>query len=191
MIFVTVGSQMPFDRLIEAVDSWASRNPKQEIQGQIARGRYRPQHFDACDFMSPEAFREAVFEADFVVAHAGMGVILTALEFGTPLVVMPRQGALGETRNDHQFATARHVCQRPSIEVAWDENQIPQRLRDLGALRPAPRITSHASIELLSALRAFVQHGDRPAMIPTADPVLSPARVAGAQEEEWRSADAA
>ena len=46
-----------------------------------------------------------------IVAHAGMGTILTALETGKRLLVMPRRAALGEHRNDHQLAT---VSRSPS-----------------------------------------------------------------------------
>ena len=41
-----------------------------------------------------------------VIAHDEMGSIITALEMGKPIVVMPRRAELGEHRNDHQVAAA-------------------------------------------------------------------------------------
>ena len=56
--------------------------------------------------MSPKECTDRMVAADAIIAHAGMGTILTALEMGKPLLVMPRRAELGEHRNDHQLATA-------------------------------------------------------------------------------------
>ena len=42
MIFATVGTQLPFDRLIVALDQWAASSPDVEVFAQIGRGEYRP-----------------------------------------------------------------------------------------------------------------------------------------------------
>jgi len=57
-----------------------------------------------------------------------MGTIITALELDKPILVMPRRGDLGETRNDHQLATARRLHALGLIEVALDEAELRSRL---------------------------------------------------------------
>ena len=44
MIFVTIGSMFPFDRLIRAMDAFAQANPGTEILAQIGTGDYVPAH---------------------------------------------------------------------------------------------------------------------------------------------------
>ena len=66
--------------------------------------------------------------ADAIIGHAGIGTIITALQLAKPLLVMPRQGALRETRNDHQLATARRFCNFPSVHVAQDEHDLQRWL---------------------------------------------------------------
>ena len=45
MIFVTIGSMFPFDRLIRAMDDWAAAQPEPvELVAQIGEGSYRPAH---------------------------------------------------------------------------------------------------------------------------------------------------
>ncbi len=44
MIFATVGTQLPFDRLIRALDGWAASNGGVEVFAQIGRGEYEPSH---------------------------------------------------------------------------------------------------------------------------------------------------
>lgn len=125
MIFVTVGTQLPFDRLIRAVDAWCSVGERGEVFGQIARPGpegYAPQHFEWQEFLDPNEFRERFSSATMVIAHAGMGSIISALSMGKPIVIMPRKASLGEHRNDHQAGTALRFSTRAGIFVAPDEN---------------------------------------------------------------------
>jgi UDP-N-acetylglucosamine transferase subunit ALG13 len=105
VIFVTVGSSEPFDRLVRAVDEWAGLRGRSDVFAQIGHSDYQPKHIQCSKFLDPSEFRTRFNNAQFVVAHAGMGSIITALEIGKPIVVMPRRAHLGETRSDHQVAT--------------------------------------------------------------------------------------
>ncbi|MEM9373615.1 MAG: glycosyltransferase [Planctomycetota bacterium] len=156
MIFVTVGHQMPFDRLIRGVDDWAGARQRADVFAQIGDAQYIPRHVEYAGRIGPDEFRRRMTEADAVVAHAGMGSILTALELGVPILVMPRFGRLMETRNDHQVATAERFKAMGRIEVAMDESELPTALDRLTDLRRADRISSEASPELLDAVRGFI-----------------------------------
>jgi len=156
MIFVTVGAQMPFDRLIQAVEAWSKQHPTEEVLAQIGPHGWRPQHMPFVEFLDPKEFRQNVEKARVVISHAGMGTILTALERGKPLLIMPRRGDLQETRNDHQIATARQLAALGRATVAYDARELIAHLNQMARLAIAPRISDHASPELLGALRAFV-----------------------------------
>ena len=156
MIFVTVGHQMPFDRLIGAVDAWAAARGRSDVFAQIGATPLRPRHVQFADKIEPAEFRRRMVEATAVVAHAGMGTILTALECGTPILVMPRLGRLQETRNDHQVATAERFKALGRVVVAMDEHELPAAMDRLAELERRPTIQAQASPELLAAVRAFV-----------------------------------
>lgn len=158
MIFATVGSQTPFDRLVRALDAWCARGQAQ-VLAQIGAGGYEPRHMRWLRMCTPAEFRDHCRAAELIVAHAGMGSVLTALEFGKPLLLVPRRGDLGETRNDHQLATARWLRGRPGIEVADGEDTLAAALdawlpgRDSRGQAP---IAPSAQPRLLEALRRFV-----------------------------------
>lgn len=156
MIFVTVGTQLPFDRLVAAVDDWAGAAPGRDVVAQTGPTALRPRHIQHAPFLGPEECRERMLAATAIVAHAGMGSILTALEIGKPLIVMPRRAALGEHRNDHQLATAQRFGGRGGVTVAFDEAELLLRLDDLDAVSAQPRISPHAPDEFVAALRAFI-----------------------------------
>lgn len=160
-----MGTQLPFDRLTRAMDDWCGRNPDAEVMGQIARlgsRNHRPAHFRWCEKMPPDAFEEAFLRARFVVAHAGMGVIITALTQGKPLVVMPRRADLREHRNDHQLATAERFGLRPGLTVVDDAAGLHAALdrlhgRAAGAIGDfAP---DHAAATFTDAIRDFLLTG--------------------------------
>lgn len=168
MIFVTVGTQLMFDRLIAAVDAWAGAGAGRDVFAQIGPTRFQPRHVEYAQFISPAECRERMMTADAIVAHAGMGTILTALEMGKPLLVMPRRAALGEHRNDHQLATAHRFADLGRVKVAFDETQLVQRLDELGRVVLQPCISPHAPDEFIAALRAFIV--DRPAALAPPEP---------------------
>ncbi len=130
MIFVTVGEQLPFDRLIRAVDQWASKQQR-EVFAQIGRSAYRPRHIYYKAFMEQIEFRQKMQEAQLIVAHAGMGTIITALEMELPIIVMPRRAAFGEHRNDHQIDTAKRLSSLSYVSVAFDEIELGQKLSQM------------------------------------------------------------
>ncbi len=153
---------MPFDRLILAVDAWAAgRRVEHRVFAQIGESPIRPPHIEYVALLDPMQFRQRVQWADALVAHAGMGSILTALQYGKPILVMPRQGRFLETRNDHQVATAVRFREMGKVAVAMDENEIPAQLDGLETMSNAERISDRASDALLAAVRGFI-HGKAP-----------------------------
>ena len=160
MIFVTVGTQLPFDRLISAVDAWAGRTGRRDILAQIGPSELRPEFLEYRPFLSPTEFSRHFASAELVIAHAGMGSILTAMSQGKPILVMPRYASLNEHRNDHQLATARRFKELDRILVAMDAQELDAQLSRLESIPTASRIGLYASSELLAAVRAFLR-GDR------------------------------
>jgi UDP-N-acetylglucosamine transferase subunit ALG13 len=157
VIFVTVGAQMPFDRLIRAVDDWAVHRQRDDVFAQIGPTELKPNRIATTRFIDPQEFRRRVNEARIVIAHAGMGSIITALELGKPILVMPRRGDLRETRNDHQVATARQFERSGRIVVAMNEQELTDKLDMLDAMSGSEPVAPQASPQLIAAVRGFLE----------------------------------
>lgn len=160
MIFVTVGAQMPFDRLIKTVDQWARERGRDDVFAQIGLTDYRPSNIQWSPFLSTEEFKQRYESAKVIVAHAGTGSIITALQLGKPILIMPRRASLRETRNDHQVATAEQFRRFDSVAVALDEKELITRLDEIDNLRGRQSIEPYASRELVGALREFIDDVD-------------------------------
>lgn len=157
MIFVTVGAQMPFDRLVRAVDQWAKMYGRDDVFAQIGQSEYRPANIQWTKFLDPDEFKRKYEAAKVIVAHAGTGSIITALQLGKPVLIMPRRANLRETRNDHQIATSEQFRRFDSVEVAWDENELATKLEIIDKLCGSTRIEACASCELVKAIREFIE----------------------------------
>ena len=156
MLFLTVGYQMSFDRLTVAVDTWASHNTGIDIFAQVGPSEFKPSNLEWTQFLEPPEFSNKLQHCSGIIAHAGMGSILTALQFGKPILIMPRKGSLRETRNDHQIATARRFASYEQIIVAMNEDELPACLDKLQSMNAASCSDPVASAQLVQSLRDFI-----------------------------------
>ncbi len=157
-LFASVGSMFAFDRFVAAIDDWAGRHPDVPVLVQIGAGDYLPRHAEHVRMMPPARYRACIAGAKLFVAHAGMGSIISAIEAGKPLLIMPRDHTLGEHTTDHQLATLAKFRDRPGIHSAATVAELHQRIDALfesGAPPPAP-IAPYASPELIDRVRGFI-----------------------------------
>ena len=159
MIFVTVGTELPFDRMVKTVDQWAGRHQRKDVFAQIGPAAFKPQNIQWAEFLDANDCRAKIAQADVVIAHGGMGSILTALELGKPIVVMPRLASLHEHRSDHQLATVKQLAAQGRVTPAFDEQELVQRLEHLEELSAPGRISAHASEILIRRLSNFIRYG--------------------------------
>jgi len=157
MIFVVVGTQEPFDRLIKSIDQWAGQTGYREIFAQISHAQYKPVNFSFTDFISPEIFNDRFTSASLIVSHAGMGTIISALRFSKPIIVMPRLATYHEHRNDHQLATAKSFGKLGYVKDVYSEEELFSALDAAADLKPSPPIGTSASNSLIKAIRQFIE----------------------------------
>jgi len=155
MIFVTVGTQLPFERLVRGVDQWASNN-NEEVRAQIGKSEYIPKKLTWKDFIEPKKYEQEFFKASLIIAHAGTGVIMKALQQEKPIIVMPRQEKYQEHRNDHQVATVMRFQDTPGVYVAWDVEKLNYWLERKEELKGGYKIEPYASGLLIETLREFI-----------------------------------
>lgn len=147
MIFLTVGSELPFDRLVQAVDDVLGKSQlDEEVFAQIGRGRYKPSHIPWVSTMARSAYDRQFEECRAVISHAGSGTLIKCIELGKPLLVLPRRKRLGEIITDHQVAACRKFESRGDILAAYDIRELPQRIRELCTFRPPARQSNSSAI---------------------------------------------
>lgn len=132
LIFLTVGTwRIGYDRLVKAVDELAGSGVvTEEIIAQTGYGSYKPKNMTVIDFCSPDEFIDLVSKAKLVISHAGIGTIIETVKQNKPIIAVPRKAEFGEVDNNHQFVTAKHLQEEGKIIVAYEVDELPDKLRE-------------------------------------------------------------
>jgi UDP-N-acetylglucosamine transferase subunit ALG13 len=105
VIFASLGTHgQPFHR---ALDLLLELPASERVTAQVGiTGCRHAPNLTCYDYLGFDEMQECMRSASAVVSHAGVGTIVTALEFGHTPVVIPRLRALGEHVDDHQVELA-------------------------------------------------------------------------------------
>lgn len=156
MIFLSVGTQLPFDRLVKLVDSWAEMHPSVEVFGQIGRGGgYRPKFIESCAYLNQNEFKKNLEASELFITHAGMGNIINGLILSKPMIVFPRFVELGEHRNDHQRATCSKFEKFSGVNIA-DCDEDFDKLMDSRAELRLGALEEYCTGPLVDQLRLYM-----------------------------------
>jgi UDP-N-acetylglucosamine transferase subunit ALG13 len=141
-LFVVTGtSEFQFDRLVRGAARIA-REAGSECECIVQYGSSAPPELAAgraFDFCDGGAYRRHIADADVVIGHAGLGLVLDVLNTGTPTVLMPRLARFGEHVDDHQLQIAREIdhagffiCADEELGLEWSD------VRQLASQRRPP-----------------------------------------------------
>ncbi len=157
MIFLTVGTLYPFDRLVGAVDDAVAKGLiTEEVIAQIGVGARQPKHIECVESFDKITFDKVISQASCMVSHAGMGSIQAALDRKKPLLVMPRLYRYSENINDHQVATAAKFEELGHVLAVYSEDDIPKRMDDIKNFIPKERKTQVD--EVVERISEFLQN---------------------------------
>jgi UDP-N-acetylglucosamine transferase subunit ALG13 len=128
MIFVTVGTnETPFDRLVRAV---GELEVDEELVVQSGSSRVvLPAHVTSFESLPFEQLLDHAARARVVVAHAGVGSVLSVMSAGKKPIVVPRLHQFGEAVDDHQLVFGRRLEADGFVVLVEDEHELQNALR--------------------------------------------------------------
>lgn len=160
-VFASVGSVLPFDRLVSAVDDWAAANPAHEVFLQIGDGQYEPKHAPWKRTMPHPEYYALLTGCDLFVAHVGMGSILQALELQKQTLLMPRLASLREHTTDHQLHTAARFRETPGILIVDEPDELQAAMNRLleNPLQSADALSPRAPAAFTDRIAQYLKSG--------------------------------
>lgn len=148
MILVTVGvSNLPFDRLVAAVDELTAEG--ETVVAQYGAARVRPQEAVCFDYLPFAELEEWVAKARVVVCHAGIGSVAMCLSTGRHPVVVPRVKRLGESVDEHQLSFGRRLGELGLATVVEDVSELAAAVRSVPERQPRTGLSPQLAGELL------------------------------------------
>ena len=104
MIFVTVGSQLTFDRLLKTIDKEIEiGNIKDKVIVQGGKTKYKSKYMTIIKYLDLDEFDRYIKDADLIIPHGGVGSITDALKYNKTVIATPRLKKYKEALNDHQI----------------------------------------------------------------------------------------
>ena len=79
--------------------------------------------YEVREFVKQGEFDSLVSGARYVITHGGVGSIMTALAYGKPVLVVPRERRYGEHVNNHQKEIAKKLEKSGYVLVAENEKE--------------------------------------------------------------------
>ncbi len=157
---VTVGTIMPFDRMVSGVEKLLQEQKIQEpIAAQTGESTTSFQGIDSFVSCSFEELNQRMENADVVICHGGSGSILGALKAGAHVVAMARKPEFKEHYDDHQKDITGAFEAMGLISVAKDEYDL---LRAIEEAKARPRKTVNIDpAEYVRAVRKFITGYDK------------------------------
>jgi len=135
MIFFTVGTHSDgFDRLVTAADEFAAISTERVVV-QYGCSQVRPANAEGFDFAGIKRIEALSKEARVIVTHAGAGSILTSLQAGAHVIVVPRLKQHGEHMDDHQTELADALNATGQVRAVRDLAELPGTLTSLSGPR--------------------------------------------------------
>jgi UDP-N-acetylglucosamine transferase subunit ALG13 len=134
-VVVTLGTSKKYGmrRLVEQLVKVIP--PEAEVLWQTGATDLTGLPIEASPVVSATDLDQATREADVVIAHAGTGSALGALEAGRCPILVPRRKAHGENADDHQALIAQELDRRGLAIAPADENVTPEVLARAAAIR--------------------------------------------------------
>ena len=140
MIFCILGTQdKKFPRLIEAIEREVKNNNiKEKVIVQAGQTKYETEeeNIEIIDFISPEDFEKYIKESNFIITHAGVGTILTALNFNKKIIAVARLKKYKEHVNDHQLELLESFEKEGYIIPCYDLENLNEEIKKVKDFKP-------------------------------------------------------
>lgn len=126
MIFVVLGTQkFQLNRLLQKLDEYKEAGLlEDEIYAQIGNSTYKPKNYRYKEFMDKQEFDETIASADVVIAHSGVGTIITAIHAEKPIIVFPRLAKYKEHVDDHQLDIAKAFEMKKYVLCCYENDDL-------------------------------------------------------------------
>lgn len=158
LVFVTVGTVLTFDRLVEMVGRLRTAGAIPEnLLVQTGRGGLRLPGVETVDTLTFEDMQEVLAKAKIVICHGGSGSLITALRQGCHVISVPRLVEHNESYDDHQTEILDAFDKRGLIALVNSDDELAAALIKVRGQAPVTATTNPT--DLIRHLRALIEPG--------------------------------
>ncbi len=148
MILVLLGTQNNnFNRLLNAIQENIDNGViDDEVVVQAGFTKFDSKDMKIFSMIDKEKFSKLQDEADLIITHGGVGSIISSLEKGKKVIVVPRLKQYGEHVNDHQIQIAERFKSLGYVKSVLDINELGKTIKSMKNFIPKEYKRSKSSV---------------------------------------------
>lgn len=150
MVFVTVGTQtLGFERLLNEVQDLVNRgiiDDNVEIQTGFTKFYSTTSQITCFDFLSQKEMDLKIRNAEYIIAHGGVGCILGALHYQKKIIAVPRLKEFREHINNHQLEIIENFSNAGFLLSVYDIKELETVVKKIGNFIPNKYIGTHTKL---------------------------------------------
>ena len=136
-IFVTVGTVMPFDRILGYVDDLIDEGFITEtVVAQIGESDYSSKNFECHQTFHQDQMIGHLRSAKIAIVHGGSGSMLGAMREGCNVIGIPREAKHGEHYDDHQFELVGAFRDLGTVTEVHSKEELKAAITNLRTAKP-------------------------------------------------------
>lgn len=148
MILVLLGTQNNnFNRLLNAIQENIDNGViDDEVVVQAGFTKFDSKDMKIFSMIDKEKFSKLQDDADLIITHGGVGSIISSLEKGKKVIVVPRLKQYGEHVNDHQIQIAERFKSLGYVKSVLDINELGETIKSMKNFIPNEYKRSKSSV---------------------------------------------
>lgn len=152
-ILVTIGSMVEkkFTRLFTIIDELCEEGVLDGTQVTAQEGfdNYQSTRFCCFDMMPNEAFKQLIDQCDLIIAHAGIGTVISCIKKGKKVIIFPRMAKYDEHYDDHQLELAELFTKKGYVLQARTKEELKLCIQNLDSFIPVQFISNNERMNKL------------------------------------------
>lgn len=158
MILVLLGTQNnSFTRLLDAIQDCVNKGTiKEKVVVQAGYTKYESKNMKIFSMVDKREFSKLLDEAHLIISHGGVGSIVTSLEKGKKVIVVPRLKKYNEHVNNHQIQIARKFKQEGYVKYVLNLKHLDKAISEIDKFEPKKYVRQESKI--LSMVENFIDN---------------------------------
>lgn len=160
MILVLLGTQNnSFVRLLDAIQKNINNKIIQdEVIVQAGFTKFESPDMKIFNLIDKKDFEELQDKADLIITHGGVGSIISSLEKGKKVIVVPRLKKYGEHVNDHQVQIAERFEKDGYVKMVMDVSKLGDVIKSMKDFVPKKYIGQNGKSKIITIIENFIDN---------------------------------
>ncbi len=156
MILVLLGTQNnSFIRLLKEVEKCIDSGIiKEDVVAQIGNTDYSTEKMLIKKFYSQQEIEELIDKANLIIAHGGVGSIITCIKRNKKVIAVPRLKKYKEHVNDHQLQIVESLSQDGYIIGLKELEELDKAIKNIENFKPKEFISN--TINMINKIVEYI-----------------------------------